>query len=148
MILKICLGLKMWTSLCWNKLKNAIVYDLMNIWSPFVFYVPSAFARRNAIFLALIATSICICPFSLPYLILRYIRLVVIAPPSNLELYGSIMTLGGKAIGGRGGGSTQNFFRECFTSRLTLWVSFSPIGESADFTILCGVTLLRFLHKF
>ena len=104
MILKICLGLKMWTSLCWNKLKNAIVYDLMNIWSPFVFYVPSAFARRNAIFLALIATSICICPFSLPYLILRYIRLVVIAPPSNLELYGSIMTLGGKAIGGRGGG--------------------------------------------
>ena len=39
------------------------------------------------------------------------------------------------------GGSTRNFFWEVFASRLTFWVSFSPIGESADFTILCGETL-------
>ena len=44
-----------------------------------------------------------------------------------------------------GEGSTQKFFWEDFTLRLTFWVGCIPIDESADFTILCGETFLKFL---
>ena len=42
----------------------------------------------------------------------------------------------GHIIRVEGGRTETNFFWEGFTSIPTFWVSFSPIGEKADFTIL------------
>ena len=52
-----------------------------------------------------------------------------------------ILAIYGHIIRVRVRGSSQKFFWDGFTSRLTFWVSFSLIVGSADFTILCGKAL-------
>ena len=48
---------------------------------------------------------------------------------------------------GWSGGIDPKIFWEGFTSRLTFWVSFSPIGENGDFTILCRKALSHFNYQ-